>query len=109
MYAKNARTKQDMPLYYQFYENQQANKERLNINHAVKRLEIPFLIVHGTEDKAVDFRDAEDLKRSAKHAILLSIEGADHTFGIKHPFMAEQLTNDAEEVLHKTISFFYKK
>jgi len=54
VYAKNARTKQDMPLYYQFYEDQQANKERLNINHAVKRLEIPFLIVHGTADEAVN-------------------------------------------------------
>jgi uncharacterized protein len=107
VYAKNARTKQDMPLYYQFYEDQQANKERLNINHAVKRLKIPFLIVHGTDDKAVDYRDAEDLKRSAKHATLLSIAGADHTFGIKHPFMEVQLTAEAEEVLQKTISFFY--
>lgn len=106
VFAKNARTGQNMPLYYQFYEDQVLNKERLNINHAVKRLSIPFLIVHGTADKAVDFKDAQDLKRSSKQAILLSIEGADHIFGVKHPFTLEQLPEHAELVLQKTISFF---
>ncbi|WP_317898858.1 alpha/beta hydrolase [Aurantibacillus circumpalustris] len=107
VFAKNARTKQDMPLYYQFYENQQANKERLNINHAVKRLEIPFLIVHGTNDQAVKFKDAEDLYRSAKHAQLLVIENGDHTFGVKHPFNGT-LPEHAKEVFDKTIDFFKK-
>ncbi len=106
VYAKNARTKQDMPLYYQFYENQQANKERFNINHAVKRLHIPFLIVHGSADPAVSFHDAEDLKRSSKQAILLRIEGGDHTFGVKHPFTVTELPPDAEKVLLETITFF---
>lgn len=106
VFAKNARTGQNMPLYYQFYEDQVFNKERLNINHAVKRLTIPFLIVHGTADKAVDFKDAQDLKRSSKQALLLSIEGADHTFGVKHPFNAEQLPEYAERVLRETIDFF---
>lgn len=106
VYAKNARTGQNMPLYYQFYEDQVLNKERLNINHAVKRLSIPFLIVHGTADKAVDFKDAKELKRSSKQAILMSVEGADHTFGVKHPFTLEQLPENAELVLQKTIRFF---
>lgn len=106
VFAKNARTGQNMPLYYQFYEDQVLHKERLNINHAVKRLTIPFLIVHGTSDKAVDFKDAQDLKRSSKQAILLSIEGADHTFGVKHPFTLEQLPPDADRALQQTISFF---
>lgn len=107
VYAKNARTKQDMPLYYQFYENQQANKERLNINHAVKRLHIPFLIVHGTADEAVHFKDAEDLKRSSKHAELLAIEDGDHTFGAKHPFTGA-LPQISMQVIEDTISFFLK-
>lgn len=106
VYAKNARTKQDMPLYYQFYENQQANKERFNVNHAVKRLHIPFLIVHGTTDPAVPFHDAEELKRSSKQAKLLRIEGGDHTFGVKYPFIGEELPPDAEKVLQETITFF---
>lgn len=106
VYAKNARTQQNMPLYYQFYEDQQKNRERLNVNHAVKRLKIPFLIVHGTGDKAVSFHDAIELKQSSQHAILYSVEGTDHTFGVKHPFLDSVLPEAAEEVLVKTIRFF---
>lgn len=106
IYAKNARTKQDMPLYYQFYEDQQKNKERLNVNHAVKRLKIPFLIIHGTNDTAVNYTDALEIKRSASQASLLTIEEGDHTFGVKHPFTENQLPEQAEEVLVKTIRFF---
>jgi len=108
VYARNARTGQDMPLYYQFYENQVANKERLNIQHALKRFDVPFLIVHGTADEAVAFHDAEDLLKSAKHARLFTIEGGDHTFGIKHPFNATTFPPMAEEVIEKTIAFFKK-
>lgn len=106
VYAKNARTQQQMPLYYQFFEDQQTNKERLNVNHAVKRLEIPFLIVHGTNDMAVQYSDALELKRSARKASLLTIEGGDHTFGVKHPFIGNSLPEAAEDVLVKTIRFF---
>lgn len=107
VYAKNARTKQSMPLYYQFYENQIANKERLNIHHALKRFEIPFLIVHGTADEAVPFRDAEHLLKSSKHGKLLKIENADHTFGVRHP-LDGNLNDQAKEVLESTIAFFKK-
>lgn len=107
VYAKNARTKQSMPLYYQFYENQVANKERLNIHHAIKRFDIPFLIVHGTADEAVPFHDAEDLLKSAKHAKILKVENADHTFGARHPFDGN-LNEQAKEVIESTISFFKK-
>jgi uncharacterized protein len=105
IYAKNARTQQNMPLYYQFYEDQQANKERLNVNHAVKRLHIPFLIVHGTNDAAVKYTDALEIKRSAQKGSLLTLEGADHTFGVKHPFEGKVLPEQAEEVIDKTIQF----
>lgn len=105
VYAMNGRTKQNMPMYYQFYQTILDNKERLNINHAVKRLEIPFLIVHGTNDEAVPFHDAEELRISAKKGELLRIEGADHTFGIKHPFDGT-LTSDARKVIDETITFF---
>ncbi len=108
VYAKNARTQQNMPLYYQFYETILNNKERLNINHAVKRLEIPFLIVHGTADKAVKYHDAEELLRSAKHGKLLTVTNGDHTFGVSHPFH-EPLPAMAKEVIEKTIEFFTKQ
>lgn len=104
VYAMNGRTKQNMPLYYQFYQCIQDNKERLTISNAVKKLTKPFLIIHGTNDEAVAFSDAEELLRNAKNASLLKIENGNHTFGISHPFNGT-LSNDAIEVIEKTISF----
>lgn len=105
VYAMNGRTKQNMPMYYQFYQTILDHKERLNINHAVKRLQIPFLIIHGTADEAVAFHDAEELKKSAKNGLLLTILNGDHTFGVKHPFN-EVIPDDAKHVIDKTIEFF---
>jgi fermentation-respiration switch protein FrsA (DUF1100 family) len=94
-----------MPLYYQFYENQQANRERLNVLRSVKRLEIPFLIIHGTADEAVKYSDAEELHKSAKQAILFPVDGANHTFGVRHPYSAAQLPAHAALVIERTILF----
>ncbi len=106
VYATNARTKQQMPLYYQFYQNLQENKDRLHIAKAVKKLEIPFLIIHGTEDEAVPLSEAQLLRKAADHAQLLVIEGASHTFDIKHPFADGPFPGNAELVIFKTIEFF---
>lgn len=102
----NMRTGQQMPLYYQFYETIQANADRLDIGKAAKLLDIPFLIIHGTADTAVSFHDAEELHKACKHSKLLIIEGADHTFGIKHPFNGAVYPEHAETVIQQTISFF---
>jgi len=104
VYAMNGRTKQNMPMYYQFYQTLLDNKERLNINHVVKRLQIPFLIIHGTSDEAVSYHDAEELKKSAKKGILFTVLNGDHTFGAKHPFNGV-MPDDAKQVIEKTISF----
>jgi fermentation-respiration switch protein FrsA (DUF1100 family) len=107
VYAKNGRTGQDMPLYYQFYEHLMANKERLNIHHAAKNLSIPFLIVHGTKDDAVPLHDAEELHKACKQSKLFIVEGAGHTFGVKHPFNGV-FPEEAQEVLDRTIAFLKK-
>lgn len=105
VYAMNGRTKQNMPLYYQFYQCILDNKERLNIAKSVKQLDKPLLIIHGTKDEAVAFSDAEELMRNAKHGKLLKIENGNHTFSIGHPFNGE-LSKDAKEVIERTIEFF---
>ncbi|MGZ4045864.1 MAG: alpha/beta hydrolase family protein [Bacteroidia bacterium] len=105
VFAHNARTGQQMPLYLQFYESLVANKERLNILKAAKNLSIPFLIVHGTADEAVDVHDAKQLHITAKHSKLFLVEGASHTFGARHPFVETSLPQDAKNVIEKTILF----
>ncbi len=102
----NMRTGQQMPLYYQFYETIQAHTNRLDIGKASKKLKIPFLIIHGNADTAVSLHDAEELHKACKHSQLLVIEGADHTFGIKHPFIDADYPEQANTVIQQTISFF---
>lgn len=108
VYTPNARTKQNMPLYKQFYETIQQNKVRLNIPKAASQLKIPFLIVHGTNDEAVAFSEAESLHRYCKHSEFLPIENGDHTFGAKHPYTSSELPIDSKTVVEKTIAFFLK-
>jgi uncharacterized protein len=106
VYTHNARTGQEMPLYRQFYDTLQANKDRLNILRAAKNLKIPFLVIHGTSDEAVDLQDAQQLHHAAKKSKLFIIEGAGHTFGTGHPFIEPELPPHAKLVLCETLSFF---
>lgn len=105
VYTFNARTKQQMPLYLQFYETMQAHRERLNVLKAAKQLGIPFLIIHGTKDEAVDLKDAEELHRACKHSELLVVGEAGHTFGVKHPFGDLGFPEHAQFVTERTIAF----
>jgi len=105
VYTFNTRTNQKMPLYFQFYEDLQKNAARYNIQHVFKTLQIPILIVHGTNDEAVSFKEAEILQRSAAHPRLLRVEGAGHTFGIKHPFSGDTFPEAAQFVIQNTIQF----
>lgn len=105
VYTHNWRTEQNMPLFLQFYETLVAHKDRLNILKAARQLTIPFLIVHGTKDEAVAVEDAADLRQAGKHAELVLIDGANHTFESRHPYLESTLTGNAELVVNRTITF----
>ena len=106
-YIANSRTKQQMPLYFQLYKNFQANKERLDVSAAIKQLEIPGLIVHGTADPTVPFSDAEKIvKQNPKHFKVFSVESADHVFGGSHPWTEDKLPVDLKKVVEGCIDFF---
>lgn len=108
-YIYNGRTKQEMPLYYQFYEDFITNKNRLNVPHAAGKIQIPFLIIHGTGDEAVPCEDALSLHGSNSQSKLLLIEKAGHTFGARHPFDESELPKDAMEVVNASIGFLLDK
>lgn len=104
----NGRTEQNMPLYYQLYETLMANYERLDIGKAVAEISKPILLVHGTEDPTVPYKAAVELKEGQANVQLLSIEGADHTFGGGHPFKGNELPPDLNTTVEATIAFFKK-
>lgn len=105
VHTYNGRTKQNMPLYLQFYETILAHKERLDVINAAQKNSIPFLIIHGTNDEAVKETDANDLHKACKHSELLIVENANHTFGGKHPWDEEMLPEDAKRIIDKSILF----
>ncbi|NNC69848.1 MAG: alpha/beta fold hydrolase [Flavobacteriaceae bacterium] len=107
-FIENSRTKQKMPHYFQFYEDFIANKERLNIQKAVKKITIPHLIIHGTDDAAVPVQEAKNLHAWNPNSELYLLNGASHTFGSKHPWFANSLTFHLQKVMEKTIRFLEK-
>ncbi|WP_173427039.1 alpha/beta hydrolase family protein [Kordia jejudonensis] len=104
-YVINGRTKQEMPHYYQFFEDFQENATRLDIERATKNLHIPHLIIHGTNDPAVSHEEAKLLHTWNPKSTLHLIENADHVFGARHPWEKKELPNDLREVVQTTINF----
>ncbi|MEM6719857.1 MAG: alpha/beta fold hydrolase [Bacteroidota bacterium] len=104
-YVINGRTKQEMPHYYQFFEDFQANVNRLNIQKATEKVQIPHLIIHGTTDPAVSVEEAEKLHQWNPKSTLHLIENADHVFGARHPWNEVVLPKDLAEVVQTTINF----
>jgi len=105
VHTYNGRTKQQMPLNFQFYETILANKDRLDVSNAAKKINVPFLIIHGTKDEAVSLKDAYQLNEANDTSTLFIVEDANHTFGAKHPWEEVFLPNDANLIVDKTIQF----
>lgn len=82
----NSRTKQMMPLYYQFYESFVDNKEILDLPTQCKNINQEVLIVHGEQDQAVSFSEAEFLNQIIPFSFLHLIKNTGHTFGASHPY-----------------------
>lgn len=105
MYIENGRTKQKMPHYFQFYTSYIENEERLNIAIAAKKNLIPHLIIHGTKDPTVNVQESGQIKEWSTNSELFLVKGADHVFGIKHPWKDKNLSTHLSIVLQKTIDF----
>ena len=103
-YYLNSRTNQKMPLYYQLYLDYQQNQQRLNISSAIKKLNIPVLICHGTLDNAVPLTKALALKAWQPAAELYTVE-SDHVFGRKHPWLQTDLPAAMQAVVNKSLEF----
>ena len=104
----NGRTKQNMPLYCQFYESSKENKDRIDIKKAVGKMNIPQLIVHGSDDSTVKLSEAENLKKWNPDAQLHIIKGADHVFGAFHPYDLQEFPVHLREAIDETMAFLKK-
>jgi pimeloyl-ACP methyl ester carboxylesterase len=103
--VENSRTKQMMKLDVMLLDDLEQNKEMLNVTKAVSNISIPFLIIHGKEDLAVRYTEAEKLYKNSNKQFteFLLLNNTGHTFGVSHPF---QGTTDAfGKVIDKVRSF----
>ncbi len=103
-YYKNTRTNQQMPLYYQLYVDYKNNEKRLDIEKGIKKLSIPVLLCHGTNDIAVPVEKALQLKEWQPSAELFIVD-SNHVFDREHPWEKPYLPEAMDTILQKTISF----
>ena len=104
-FVLNGRTNQQMPHYYQFYEDFKANEERLHIQSAERRLRVPHLIIHGNKDNSIDIIEARKLHQWNPKSKLLEIDGADHVFNTKHPWDNANLSSELKSAVLSSIDF----
>lgn len=102
----NARTGQDMPMKWRFVQVLKANLDRLNILAAASRLTIPGLVVHGTADPTVPYKEAIELSDQNDRLELLTLENGDHVFGGSHPFSSDKLPTHTDLAVTATINRF---
>jgi pimeloyl-ACP methyl ester carboxylesterase len=107
-YVMNGRTKQNMPLYFQLYENYIDNEARLSVKSTLEKLEKPYLILHGGADPAVPAEAAEYLIKHAQNAKLHIIQNANHVFGGSHPFDGKELPSHSQELVQQCLDFLKK-
>jgi uncharacterized protein len=100
----NARTGQTLPLYPDVLDDIDTNAKVLDIGAAAQRIQVPWLVVHGTVDESVHFAEAESLVASASGTTrLLPVERGGHTFGAVHPWRAS--TPELEVVFDATLNW----
>ncbi len=104
-FSNNARTRQMMPHYFQFFEDFENNKSHFDVENSMKIFSGKTLIIHGNLDEAVDYSSAENLHIWAKNSTLKLIEGANHTFGAKEPWTEEKLPEFLEKASEECIKF----
>jgi pimeloyl-ACP methyl ester carboxylesterase len=103
----NTRTGQVLPLYTEILDDVERNAAgSLDILGAARRLEVPWLIVHGTEDESVSHLEAEALRAASPLPTtrMLAEQGAGHTFGAVHPWKGD--TPQLRQVFDMTLAWF---
>jgi len=104
-YVINGRTKQEMPHFYQFYEDLIEHRSRLSIKNAAKSLQLPWMIIHGDNDEAVSLEDATRLHKLNPQSKLEVISNGSHTFSISHPWNSKTLSKEMQLVTDLSINF----
>ena len=107
-YVENARTKQQMPHYFQFYKDFENYKNWFDVKQACRKLTIPALFIHGDADESVQIQHSENLNHWTHGSEVEVIKNANHTFGAKEPWKDHSLPFCLTTAVEKMIDFLNK-
>ena len=108
-FVENGRTRQQMPHYYQFFEDYENNLHRLDVERSMEMAKANVLVVHGSSDESVLPKNAHHLHLLNPNSELFLVENANHTFGAKEPWEETSMPYDLALVTEKCIDFINKK
>jgi dipeptidyl aminopeptidase/acylaminoacyl peptidase len=102
----NTRTHQRMRIHWSAVQDLQRNAQRFDLQHCVRGLHVPLLLVHGEEDLSVRLQEARDLLAAADPARtrLQVVPHTGHTFGAVHPWQGT--TPAFDEAVRHSIQWF---
>lgn len=85
-----------------------AKREFYDLKNAVRRLQVPLLLVHGAEDVSVKPKEAEELYAVADHAksVLVILDHVGHSYGATSPFRG---TNQTIEQITDLTAHWFKR
>jgi alpha-beta hydrolase superfamily lysophospholipase len=104
-FTENARTQQQMPHNYTWYEDYLLHEEVLNIKRAMQNLQRKSFIAHAADDEAVHPSEAFKLSRWSPISELWMVSNGGHTLGASHPWESEQLPLVLRMVCDRTCTF----
>jgi pimeloyl-ACP methyl ester carboxylesterase len=104
-YTENARTKQQMPHNYSWYQDYLQHEGMLNIKRAMQNLQRKVFIVHAADDEAVHPSEAFKLSRWNPISELWMVSTGGHTFGAVHPWAFDALPLPLRMVCDRTCQF----
>lgn len=100
-WIENQRTKTRLPLGVGLLEEMIHDRDLLETT--LKQISLPVCIIHGSHDLTVPASAAAELSSWAEHSELHILEGAGHTFEMKHPCL--ELSPAFENLLQIVTSF----
>ncbi|MCC5945253.1 MAG: alpha/beta fold hydrolase [Bernardetiaceae bacterium] len=108
-FIHNGRTKQEMPMYYQFCEDFINNESRLDLLKAVEKAQKPILAFHGSEDPTLPPAMLEQIRAANPERVEAHlIEGTDHVFGGAHPYDKSEMPEALAQVCEQIHEFLIK-
>ena len=82
----NGRTGQTLIHPFAFHTDTMRRSEELDVARAAQAVSCPVLVIHGSLDSAVHPSEGKQIAGWAKQGTMAWVEGADHVFGMRHPW-----------------------